>query len=168
VWRPGLLAGAGGFNEALEANEDGEMSARIRDLGYRIVRVPLRCRFIINRSPLGAVRQWHRYGFWRCKMLRSNPRFIRRRHVINPAAALLAIGLAVSPLRLLLLPAFALYCLLVFRARAKGEPPVVTLASFGYFPVLQFANALGMFAGLLSGPVKRRAAFDRPIAVRAE
>jgi glycosyltransferase involved in cell wall biosynthesis len=168
VWRPGLLARAGGFNEALDANEDGEMSARIRDLGYRILRVPLRCRFIINRSPLGAVRQWHRYGFWRSRMLQSNPRFIRRRHVLNPAAALLALALAISPLRLLLVPAFALYCVLVFRMRAKGEPPLVTLATFGYFPALQFGNAIGMFAGLLSGPVKRRVALDRPIAVRAE
>lgn len=168
VWRPGLLARAGGFNEALDANEDGEMSARIRDLGYRILRVPLRCRFIINRNPWGAVRQWHRYGFWRCRMLQSNPRFIRRRHVLNPAAAVLAIALALSPLRLLLLPAFAVYCALVFRMRAKGEPPLVTLATFAYFPVLQFANAIGMFAGLLSGPVKRRDVFDRPVAVRAE
>jgi glycosyltransferase involved in cell wall biosynthesis len=151
IWKPGVLAAAGGFNEALDANEDGEMSARIRDLRYRIFRVPLPCKFIINRGPWGAIRQWHRYGFWRCRMLRDNPRFIRRRHVINPAAAALALMVAISPVRLLLLPMFLVYSLLVVRGRAKGESPAVTLAAIGFFPVLQFAYAAGMFAGLLSG-----------------
>lgn len=150
VWRPGVLYRAGGFNEALDANEDGEMSARIRGLGYRILRVPLPCRFIINRDPLSAIRQWHRYGFWRCRMLRTNPGFIRRRHIISPAAAGLTIAVAISPLRLLLLPTFFAYSLLVVRGRAKGESPAVTLATLAFFPALQFAYAAGMVAGMMS------------------
>lgn len=151
AWRPGILQRTGGFNEALEANEDGEMSARVHRLGYRIVRVPLPCRFIINRGLWGSIRQWHRYGYWRSKMLQSNPDAIRRRHVVNPLAALLTTGLACSPLRWLLLPIFCVYALLIFHGRAKGESPLVTLATIAYFPVLQFAFAAGVFRGLLTG-----------------
>lgn len=151
VWRPGILMSAGGFNEELEANEDGEMSARIRALGYRIFRVPLRCAFIINRGVWGSIKQWHRYGYWRCKMLQSNPRDVRRRHLVTPIAALSAVALACSPLRLFLLPLFVIYSVLVFRGRANGESPIVTLATTLYFPAVQFAFAAGMLAALVTG-----------------
>lgn len=167
VWRPGILSRAGGFNEELEANEDGEMSARIRALGYRILRVPLPCRFIINRGVWGSIKQWHRYGYWRCKMLQSNPRDLRRRHLITPMAAALAVALACSPLRLLLAPLFAIYSVLVFRGRANGESPAVTLATTLYFPALQFAFAAGMLAALVSGRgnVRRPLSPARPAGV---
>lgn len=151
VWRPGILSHAGGFNEELEANEDGEMSARIRALGYRILRVPLPCRFIINRGVWGSIKQWNRYGYWRCKMLLSNPGDLRRRHLITPIAAVSAVALACSPLRLLLVPLFGVYSLLVYRGRANGESPAVTLATTLYFPALQFAFAAGMLAALVTG-----------------
>ena len=167
VWRPGILMRAGGFNEELEANEDGEMSARIRALGYRILRVPLACRFIINRGVWGSIRQWHRYGYWRCKMLQSNPRDLRRRHLVTPVAAVSAVALACSPLRLLLLPLFGVYSLLVFRGRAAGEPPMVTLATTLYFPALQFAFAAGMLAALVTGrgTVRRPLSSVRPAGI---
>lgn len=167
VWRPGILRRAGGFNEALEANEDGEMSARVRALGYRILRYPLPCRFIINRGVWGSIKQWHRYGYWRCKMLQSNPGDLRRRHLITPVAAVTAVALACSPLRLLLLPLFAVYSLLVFRGRARGESPAVTLATMLYFPALQFAFAGGMLAALVTGRGNARRALGtvRPASV---
>jgi succinoglycan biosynthesis protein ExoA len=152
AWRPGLLQKAGGFNEAMEANEDAEMSARLRQMGYRILRVPLPCRFLIKRGLIGSIRQWNRYGFWRAKMLQRNPSFIRLRHVISPAAVLLTIALALSPARWLLLIAFAVYAILVFRCRAKEEPPAVTFATLVFFPVLQCGFALGLLAGLVTGP----------------
>jgi succinoglycan biosynthesis protein ExoA len=159
VWRPGLLRRAGGFNETLEANEDAEMSARIRALGYRILRVPLPCQFIVNRGPWGAIRQWHRYGYWRAKMLACNPGCIRRRHVIVPLAALFAVALAFSPWRFILVTLFIVYAGLVFRARAKQEPLPVTLATLVFFPALQFAYAVGLLRGLLT----RRRNVRRPI-----
>lgn len=167
VWRPGILMRAGGFNEELEANEDGEMSARIRALGYRILRVPLTCAFIINRGVWGSIKQWHRYGYWRCKMLQSNPRDIRRRHLVTPIAAVTAVALACSPLRLLLLPLFGAYSLLVFRGRANGESPMVTLAAMFYFPALQFAFAAGMVAALVTGRgnVRRPLSAARPAGI---
>jgi glycosyltransferase involved in cell wall biosynthesis len=152
VWRPGVLQRAGGFNETMEANEDAELSARICRMGYRIVRVPLPCRCLMKRGLLGSIRQWNRYGYWRAKMLQRHPDFIRVRHVVSPAAAVTALVLAISPIRVFLIPAYALYAALVFRYRAQGEPLSVTLGTVVYFPWLQFAFAAGMFAGLLTGP----------------
>jgi succinoglycan biosynthesis protein ExoA len=151
AWRPGVLMQVGGFNEVLQANEDGDISARIRQLGYRILRVPLPCRFFVNRGVAGSIRQWGRYGFWRAKMLQRNPKFIRVRHVLAPAAAITALALTFSPLRLLLAPGFALYSYLIFRGRARDEAFPVTLATLFFFPTLQFAFAAGMLAGLASG-----------------
>jgi len=151
IWRPGVLARVGGFNETLEANEDAELSARLRRMGYRILRVPLPCRCIIKRGLIATIRQWNRYGYWRAKMLQRNPECIRARHIASPLAALTAIALACSPMRALLIPAYALYAALVFRYRDKEEPLLVTLAATAYFPWLQFAFAVGMFTGLFTG-----------------
>jgi glycosyltransferase involved in cell wall biosynthesis len=150
VWRAQVLKRAGGFNETLDANEDADISARIRSMGYRVLRVPLPCRFIINRTPLATIRQWHKYGYWRAKMLRRHPRYIRARHAVSLVMALAALALAASPLRLALVPIFALYAALVVRYRPAGEAPAVTLASLVYFPALQFAFAAGLVRGLLS------------------
>lgn len=152
VWRPGVLLRAGGFNETMEANEDGELAARVRRMGYRILRVPLPCRFLIKRGVLASIRQWNRYGFWRAKMLQRQPKFIRIRHIASPAAVVTLLAMLYSPWRLLLLPGFCLYALFVFRWRAKDEPLPVTLASLAFFPVLQFAWGTGMLAGMLTGP----------------
>lgn len=150
AWPAAVLIGAGGFDETLEANEDAELCARIRKAGFRILRAPLPCRFIINRGVLGTVRQWHRYGYWRTKMLLLNPGSIRARHVVAPAAVGAAIGVACSPLRLALVPAFAFYALLLFMCRAKEEPLPITLASVLYFPAVQAAFVAGMARSLVA------------------
>ncbi len=150
AWRPGVLQKAGGFNESMDANEDGELAARLRERGFRIVRTPLPCRFIINRSLWQTIRQWNRYGYWRAKMLRRHPRFVRLRHIVTPAAALACVALVFTPLRALLALAFVVYGGAVFLGRGKREPLGVTAATVLFFPVLQFAFAAGMFSGLLS------------------
>ena len=151
AWRPGVLARAGGFNEAMEANEDGELAARVRRMGYRILRVPLPCRFLIKRGVWASIRQWNRYGFWRAKMLQRQPQFIRMRHVAPPAGVLGTLAFLCLPWKSLLLPLYGLYALFIFRGRAKDEPLPVTLASFVFFPAVQFAWGLGMLAGIVTG-----------------
>lgn len=150
VWRPGLLSAIGGFNEHLAANEDGELSARIRRAGLRILRVPLPCRFLIKRSLVGTIRQWGTYGFWRATMLRENPQCTRMRHVVSPMAAVLSVALLLSPIRPVLIVAFGAYAVLVFRYREKGEPVAITLATVAYFPLVQFAFGAGMITGIAS------------------
>lgn len=148
AWRPGVLSTCGGFNESMEANEDAELAARLRKAGFRVLRIPLACRFIINRGAWGVLRQWNRYGFWRAKMLRLHSDAIRGRHVLICVAALASIALAASPVRIVLVPAFAVYALAILLGRRKGEPLGVTLATLVFFPSLQFAFAAGMLAGL--------------------
>lgn len=162
AWRPGVLAACGGFDETMEANEDAELAARLRKAGFRILRVPLACRFIINRGLWASVRQWHRYGFWRGRMLRRHGEAVRLRHVVICAAAAASIALAISPIRIVLLPAFAVYGIGVFRGRRRGESVGVTLATLAFFPCLQFAFAAGMLAGLFTA-----AAIDWPAAADA-
>jgi succinoglycan biosynthesis protein ExoA len=152
TWRPGLLRRLGGFNETMEANEDAEMSARVRKAGYRILRIPLPCQCLMKRGLVGSVSQWHRYGYWRARMLRRNPEFIRMRHIVNPVAAILAFAIALSPVRLALVPAFAAYAVLVFRGRSSQEPLWATLATLAFFPILHFGFAAGMLRGLMSKP----------------
>jgi glycosyltransferase involved in cell wall biosynthesis len=151
AWRPGVLQEAGGFNETMKANEDGELSARLRQCGYRILRVPLPCRFLIKRGPAAAIRQFGRYGYWRAKMLQRNPAFIRLRHVLPPVALLCGLAVLFTPLRFVLAPLFGAYALLIFRAREQGEPLPVTLTSVVYFPIVQSAFATGMVCGFLTG-----------------
>jgi cellulose synthase/poly-beta-1,6-N-acetylglucosamine synthase-like glycosyltransferase len=148
TWRPGVLQSLHGFNEAMEANEDAELCARLRRAGYRIMRVPLPCSCIIKRGPVSTIRQWHRYGYWRAKMLRRNPRSIRVRHVINPLSAIGACAMAFSPARPLLVPLYLAYAALVIANRAHDEPAGTTLLTLAFFPVLQFGFAAGMLRGL--------------------
>jgi hypothetical protein len=70
------------------------------------------------------------------------------RHVLICVAALASIALAASPVRIVLLPAFAVYALAILLGRRRGEPLGVTLATLVFFPSLQFAFAAGMLAGL--------------------
>lgn len=156
VWPARVLIDAGGFDERLEANEDAEMSARIQKMGFRVLRAPLPCRFIINRGMMATVRQWHRYGYWRARMLWSDPRSIRVRHVAAPAACLLGFAVVLSPFKIWLLPALAAYGALIFRGRREREPIGITVATLFYFPLVQFAFVTGMLRSALGAGVLGR------------
>lgn len=155
VWRASLLIEAGGFDEAFEANEDAELCARLKQMGLRILRAPLPCRFIITKGAIASIRQWHRYGYWRGRMLLRHPWFTRARHVVAPLSAIATLALLLSPWRILLVPAFALYAFSVFRYRTKSEPLSVTAAATMYFPAVQFAFSAGMLKGLFGIRRKR-------------
>lgn len=159
AWRPGVLALVGGFNESMRANEDGEVSARLRKCGYRIMRVPLPCEVVVKRGILGSIQQWSRYGYWRAKMLQRNLSFIRVRHILSPAATLIVVCLVCSPIRLTLIPLAGIYTALVFHKRSREESALVTLAACLFFAALQFGFGLGMLAGALSPPLKRSPAY---------
>ena len=146
-WRPGVLQRLGGWDERWRANEDCELSARLRAAGGRIVRIPLESRVLITRGPLGAVRQWARYGYWRARTIREHPEVMRGRHLIPPVALLGAAVAAATPLRVALLPAAGLYAAGVIAGRRRKEAALVTLASPGFFAAVHVAYALGLLAG---------------------
>lgn len=78
----------GGFDERLLANEDYDFNYRVRATGARVL-LDGRIRSTYRARPtlLTLARQYHRYGFWKAKMLTKDPRAIHLRQVA--AAAIL-------------------------------------------------------------------------------
>jgi succinoglycan biosynthesis protein ExoA len=152
AWRPGVLQRLGGFDERWAANEDCELTERIRVNGGAIARIPVRCGRIPTRGPLATVKQWSRYGFWRAQTFKRYPAAIRPRHVAAPVGLAIALGLLVSPWRLLLLPLYALYAAATVRFRKAGEPPSITAGSLLFFPLVHTGYASGLVLGALRTP----------------
>jgi len=149
AWRPGVLQAAGGFDERWEANEDGELAARVRDLGYDTLFVPVRSAYRVKRGALEAIRQWGRYGYWRAQTLRRHPGAFRLRHLAPPLALLAGLLLLATPFRALAFVLYALYAAAIWSQRRPGEPPLVTLAACGFFPTCQAAWAAGLLRGFV-------------------
>jgi succinoglycan biosynthesis protein ExoA len=157
AWRPGVLQAAGGFDERWKANEDAELAARIRQLGYETLQIPAISAYRINRGPLAVIRQWSRYGYWRAQTIRRHPRELRLRHLVPPAALLIVAALLVSPLRWLVPELFVMYALGIWFKREDSESTLVTLASCAFFPACQVAWGVGLFSGFLAPNELKRA-----------
>ena len=85
VWRRDLLLELGGWDEGWPVNQDGELAARIRARGGRIVCVPAMAAQYMTRSTLRALaRQYWRYGQYRVKTARRHSGSLRRSHVLPP------------------------------------------------------------------------------------
>ena len=156
AWRPGVLQRLGGFDERWAANEDCELTERIRAEGARIYRVPAELGVIVTRGAGATVLQRARYGYWRMQTFKRYPRAVRLRHVIPPLALLGGIALALSRWRALLFPLYALYALATVRGRRPGEAPAVTAGTLLFFPLLQASYAAGLLAGLMHAPAALR------------
>jgi glycosyltransferase involved in cell wall biosynthesis len=149
AWRPGVLQAAGGYDERWEANEDGELAARLRGLGWQLMLVPLRAGYRVKRTPQQIVRLWGKYGFWRAQTLRRHPGEWRIRHLVPPIALILGLALLATPWRIADVALFALYAAAIFAKRTPGERFVVTAASCVFFPITQIAWTTGLLRGLL-------------------
>jgi succinoglycan biosynthesis protein ExoA len=149
AWRAGILQSLGGFAEDWEANEDAELAARLRRAGYMTYLIGARSEYRVKRGPLGALRQWGKYGYWRARTLRCHPQETRLRHFVPPLALIAALAMLASPARLGILLIYALYCAAIFAKRSTAEPVNVTLASCVFFPACQVAWTFGLLRGLL-------------------
>lgn len=99
VWRRDTLVRQGGWDEGWTVNEDGELAARVRETGGRIICVPeMGARYVPRNRLRSLARQYWRYGQYRAKTCRAHPESMRRSHVLAPALAL-AVAAAVLPLR---------------------------------------------------------------------
>ena len=100
VWRRETLEQLGGWDEEAITNEDGELAARIRERGGRIVCVPEMAAECITRDSLpGLARQYYRYGRGRVRTLRLHPGTMRSSHALPPALVLTAAGTVLAPHR---------------------------------------------------------------------
>jgi succinoglycan biosynthesis protein ExoA len=161
AWRPGVLEAAGGFDERWKANEDAELAARIRQLGYQTLQIPAISAYRVNRGPFAVIRQWGKYGYWRAQTLRRHPKELRLRHLVPPIALVVAAALLFTPLRWIVAALFVSYALGIWQKRARPEPALVTLASCAFFPACQIAWGVGLFSGLLAPNARSRAASTR-------
>ncbi len=98
IWRRATLEDVGGWDEDAVTNEDGELAARIRGRGGRIVCVPQMAAQCMTRDTLaGLARQYYRYGRGRLRTLRRNPATIRPSHVLPPGLVLAAAIATLAP-----------------------------------------------------------------------
>ncbi len=89
IWRRETLLRHGGWDQRWPINEDGELAARIREAGGRIVCIPEMAAQYAPRDSLRAlVRQYWRYGIYRAKTCRAHPESMRRSHLLPPALVL--------------------------------------------------------------------------------
>ncbi len=89
VWRRETLLRHGGWDQDWPINEDGELAARIREAGGRIVCIPEMAALYVPRDSLRALaRQYWRYGNYRAKTCHAHPESMRRSHLLPPALAL--------------------------------------------------------------------------------
>jgi succinoglycan biosynthesis protein ExoA len=156
VWRRETLEALGGWDEEAITNEDGELAARVRGQGGRIVCIPEMAAECITRDSLPALaKQYYRYGRGRVRTLRLHPDTMRASHVLPPALSLVASGALIGPRRAAL-PArlgLAVYLgALAFEAvrisrRGGGEDS-------RYAPVVLATMHFSWGAGFLAGCVR--------------
>jgi succinoglycan biosynthesis protein ExoA len=149
--RRDLLEQLGGWDEAWPVNQDGELAARIRKAGGRIVCVPDMAANYVPRNSLPALsRQYWRYGQFRVKTSRRHPESLRPSHVIAPALALTTL-LAVLPGRVGRLPraGLCLYVVAVAREARRISTPRLreTAAVAAVFPTMHLSWGFGFLRG---------------------
>lgn len=85
VLRRETLVALGGWDEASLVNEDGELAARVRAGGGRIVCIPEMAAAYVPRDGLGPLaRQYWRYGQYRARTSRLHPESMRPTQLLPP------------------------------------------------------------------------------------
>jgi len=122
AFRRSLVERIGYFNEKLLTNEDYEFNVRIRQSGGTVWLDPcIRSSYFARPDLVSLWRQYWRYGYWKAKMLKRNPRTLRWRQAIPPlfVSSLVILSLAglwLPVLRWLLAFEVLLYTLLLLGA----------------------------------------------------
>jgi len=97
------LDAVGGYDEALERNQDYELNVRLRDAGFVVWFDPgLAVEYIPRGSLRGLWRQYYDYGAWKRRVIGMHPGSLRLRQAAPPAlvVVLAASGLSLAtPLR---------------------------------------------------------------------
>jgi len=89
ILRRARLIEVGGWDPGWKVNEDGELAARIRARGGRIVCIPeMASGYIPRRSLFALARQYANYGVYREKTVRRHPWSMRPSHLVPPTVVL--------------------------------------------------------------------------------
>lgn len=94
-----LIDRVGYFDESLLTNEDYEFNVRVKKAGGRIWLDPsIRSIYFARSTLMELARQYWRYGFWKWRMLRRNPKTLRWRQALPPLFVLSLVGLTILSL----------------------------------------------------------------------
>jgi succinoglycan biosynthesis protein ExoA len=163
-FRKTLWEQLGGFDERLLANQDYEFNYRVRRAGLRVILNPgIRSRYVARATFGRLARQYVRYGWWKGRMLRANPRSLRWRQAV-PALFVLALaatgaltlaqprawpvfGLVAGSYGLAVGAATAQICA---RSRVWSQLPLVAAA----FALVHVPWGTGVWGGLLAGRLR--------------
>lgn len=164
VWKRSTLEHHGGWDEGWPVNQDGELAARIRQEGGRIVCMPEMAAAYIPRDSLNALaRQYWRYGQYRVKTSGRHPSSMRRSHVLAPglATSVLLSALPVGPVSRVARVGTSSYLAAVAITSAKladGRPRDAPLLAL-VFTTMHLSWGLGFLAGCVK--------FGAPLAALA-
>ena len=153
VWRRSTLVEQGGWDEGWPINQDGELAARIRAAGGRIVCVPEMAAKYVPRDSLRALgRQYWRYGQYKAKTVGRHPTSMRRTHVLPPGVVLtIAAALAPGPQRRLARVGVAAWAAALVatavREGARGASPSDAAALPLVFATMHVAWGAGFLVG---------------------
>ena len=158
VWERERLLALGGWDEGQVRNQDGELAARMRAAGGRIVCVPQMAAWYLPRNSVrGIARQYFHYGRYRARTSLKHPASLRPAHVLAPGVVvtLAAAALVPRPLRGLARLGTGLYATAVAaestRLAGRDAPHVAAV-----FAAMHLAWGAGFLVGLAQfGPQVR-------------
>jgi GT2 family glycosyltransferase len=164
AYRRDVFDAAGGFDEALQVDEDQELSFRLAEAGARLVFAPEAV--VYHRhvaTPLAYMKRKFRIGYWKVLVAAMHPaRIITDSHTpqsLKAQMALLALVLLLLPAtpfsrlarRALAIAAGTLLATtLPIAARIAADDPAVALAA----PLMSLLRSAGLLAGTLAGLVR--------------
>jgi succinoglycan biosynthesis protein ExoA len=159
-FRKELWAAIGGFNEALQVNEDYEFNYRVRLAGGEVLLDSGTASTYTARGTLRALaRQYFRYGWWKARMLRRHPASLRLRQLV-PVVFVMTVGVLglgslfagplVWPLGLVLATYFAAVVGAAAGVAARRNAWWAVLLMPAVFAVVHFSWGGGALVSLVS------------------
>lgn len=167
AFRRALIDRIGGFDETLLTNEDYEFNARVRASGGRVWLEPrIRSVYFARSSLRGLARQYWRYGYWKCRMLRRYPGTLRWRQALPPVfvaslLALLAVAVFLPQARFLLTLETGLYAIGLLAAGLEAALRQRNFALFLGLPLAVATMHLAWGGGFLWNIITRWSGADK-------
>ena len=168
VLRRSTLESLGGWDEEWRVNEDGELAARVRARGGKIVCLPELASSYLPRASLWALaRQYWVYGQYRAKTSGRHPESMRPSHLLPPALTVVALCSLAGPKRGLARRGCAAYVAVLaaegarqwiagHRAEAPELPPVLATMHIAWGGGFLLGCAkFGLPGKAMAGAVKR-------------
>ncbi len=157
AYRADALHTVGGIDCELERNQDDELNHRLRAAGHRIVLVPdLLVRYVCRSTLAGLRRQYHGYGLWKARVLRTRGALTSFR-ALAPPGLVVALVVSVSlswflgsPWPLVVPCVYAGAALVAGGLAARRRPAARLGTTAAAFMTMHLAYGVGFLRGLVA------------------